>query len=270
MIVSSIVYPSRARGGVPPRVLRGGGGRRPRCASVARAAAPPPRRKMIPLRTREEKKTNAHASNPSAGSSRIVARAASPGCPTPERRSRPCRTGRPAPRPRTASSPDSRTRAIPGATSSWARPPRPRGARASRGRACSSGGTACRRRCTAWAWTRARVATAASLRGGSGGAGERGGGIVSERSGCGGETRRRADRLGRGGARDIASAPARAFPLVSRAETRQPLAVPLEKSDEASVAERTGSAAVVARSPRLDVRRLVLRMRGALGLHVLQ
>ena len=162
MIVGLILYLLRARGGSPPRVLRGGGGRRaPICLGSRASLAPPPRLKIINLSSHERK--NAHRRTPLESNRRARA---SPGFPTPERRSRPCRRGREGPRPRTASSPDSRTRATPEATSSWARPPRPRGARASRGRACSSGGTACRRRCTAWAWTRARVATAASLRGG--------------------------------------------------------------------------------------------------------
>ena len=175
MIVGLILYLLRARGGSPPRVLRGGGGRRaPICLGSRASLAPPPRLKIINLSSHERK--NAHRRTPLESNRRARA---SPGFPTPERRSRPCRRGREGPRPRTASSPDSRTRATPEATSSWARPPRPRGARASRGRACSSGGTACRRRCTAWAWTRARVATAASLRGGFRGTREDAEGISS-------------------------------------------------------------------------------------------
>ena len=50
-----------------------------------------------------------------------------------------------------------------------------------------------------------------------GNAGGRGGDIVSERSGDGRQARRCADRRRRGGAREVASAPARAFPRVSGA-----------------------------------------------------
>ena len=145
------------------------------------------------------------------------------------------------------------------ATSSWARPLRPRGARASRGRACSSGGTR-RRRCTTWAWTRARVATAASL-GWAGNAEDAEG--YRQRAFADGrpapmrgsaEARRRAE------SRPLP----RAFPRVSGAETRPTLGVRMKK---ASDAERTGSAAVVARSPGLTY--AAWRMRGA-GAHVLQ
>ena len=73
----------------------------------------------------------------------------------------------------------------------------------------------------------------------------------------------------------VAEAPgtSRSFP---RARSRTSLARKRDsrsrcarKKRKASVAERTGSAAVVARSPRLNVRRLMLRMRSTLRLHVL-
>ena len=222
MIVSLIVYLLRARGGMPPRVLRGGGGRRaPICLGSRASLAPPPRLKMKSLLSREKKCAPSDPSRVESSRARVPWFS-----PRLERRSRPCRRGREGPRPRTASSPDSRTRATPEATSSWARPPRPRGARASRGRACSSGGTACRRRCTAWAWTRARVATAASLRGGFRGTREDAEGISSAsvlesdekhadaRIGVGAEARGRSRPLPR--ARSRASLERETRPTLSR------------------------------------------------------
>ena len=56
MIVGLILYLLRARGGSPPRVLRGGGGRRaPICLGSRASLAPPPRLKMKSLLSREKK-----------------------------------------------------------------------------------------------------------------------------------------------------------------------------------------------------------------------
>lgn len=72
MIVGLILYLLRARGGSPPRVLRGGGGRRaPICLGSRASLAPPPRLKMKSLLSREKKCASSDPSRVESSRARV-------------------------------------------------------------------------------------------------------------------------------------------------------------------------------------------------------
>ena len=212
MIVGLILYLLRARGGSPPRVLRGGGGRRaPICLGSRASLAPPPRlkikisldeRKKGHRRTPLESNRRARASpgflRPNAGPDRAEGVAKALVRAPLLRRIQ----GRGRLRRRPLLGHDHRARAVRGRRGAErVRPAVPRAAGVAQHGLGRGPASPLRRVCAVGSGERGRTRRD----------------IVSERSGDGREARRCADRRRRGSAREVASAPARAFPRVSGA-----------------------------------------------------